>query len=99
MANFRHSQKWTQTRNLNFAYTTPRTNGDYSAYIDHVADNLYPSNSVILKPINSKFGDMIKFNEPHLSWKFENESFNGNMSYQLRKFLPFIPMGILASIF
>jgi len=71
MANFRHSQKWTQTRNLNFAYTTPRTNSDYSAYKDHVAGNFTSFKFVNSKPINFKFGDMIKFHEPHLHWKFE----------------------------
>jgi len=32
---------------------------------------LHPSKSVNLKPINFKFGNVIKFDEPHLPWKFE----------------------------
>ena len=70
MAHFRHSRKWTQTRNPNYAYITPCINGGYGAYTATWLATLYPSNFVISKPINFEIGEMIKIHEIYLPCKF-----------------------------
>jgi len=96
MAHFRHSRKWTQTWNPNYAYIMPCINGDDTA-------TWLATNILLISALLNRSTSYIWWDDKDpwnsLTLQVWNVSSHRNLSYQRRNFLPFIPMGILPSIF